>query len=149
VFSDVSINLEEKPAFSIARVGSNTFRERARTAILGRKNKGWLKEQTNDSDVSEREFVALKLNIPYWFTLKPNRNLLTLNYPSFISLRITATLMENLRNFCYLEDKRQDIIKGVVQPASSSQCHRPSDNAIFVWVQSLAMNAIRTILSEG
>jgi hypothetical protein len=103
----------------------------------------------NYSDVSEREFIALKLNIPYWLTLKPNRNLLTLHHPSFISLRITATLMEDLRNFCYLEDKRQVIIKGDVQPASSPQSYRPPDNAIFVWVQSLAMNAIRTILSEG
>jgi hypothetical protein len=113
-------------------IASNSFRERARTAILERKNKRWLKEQTNDSHVSEMEFVALKLNIRYWLTLKPNRNLLTLHHPSFISLRITATLMEDLRNFCYLEDKRQGVIKGEVQPASSLQCYRIPDNAIFL-----------------
>jgi len=40
-------------------------------------------------------------------------------------------------------------MKGEVPPASSPQRYRPSDNAIFVWVQSLAMDALRKILSEG
>jgi hypothetical protein len=40
-------------------VGSSGFRKRARTAILGRKNRGWLKEQTNERDVSKWEFLPL------------------------------------------------------------------------------------------